>query len=82
MRVLFALFVAAGGAIGHSLSWTSVDRERGSHTSSVHGHATMFAKVWTPEDPRAVPGAATVAATPAPLHIKPPTGVPPYSDYA
>ncbi|XP_065351710.1 pancreas transcription factor 1 subunit alpha-like [Cloeon dipterum] len=35
------------GSVQHSLSWTS-DRERNTH-------GIMFAKVWTPEDPRSVP---------------------------
>lgn len=44
------------GPINHSLSWTN-ERER-----SVHG--IMFAKVWTPEDPRSVPGGATNPSAP------------------
>lgn len=50
------LLLVGLGPINHSLSWTN-DRER-----SVHG--IMFAKVWTPEDPRSVPGGPP--ANPAP----------------
>ncbi|XP_059469006.1 pancreas transcription factor 1 subunit alpha-like [Neocloeon triangulifer] len=42
------------GSIQHSLSWTN-DRER--ITNGI-----MFAKVWTPEDPRSVPGGAPTSS--------------------
>jgi hypothetical protein len=45
----------------------------------------MFAKVWTPEDPRSIPGAVVSGGggTGGALHAKQPSvPQPPYSDYS